>query len=85
MAATPLLGWLALSAGGYLTMRPLADAALPALIAKDPPLAEQLFEVHEVAATALVAIAAIHAAGGLYHLFRGDGVFTRMWFGGRAA
>ena len=85
MIATPMLGWLAVSAGGFQTLSPLADAQLPALLAKDPKLATQLFEFHEIAATALVAIAAIHAAGGLYHAFRGDGVFKRMWFGGEAA
>lgn len=43
--------------------------------------AEALFGVHEALATALVAVAAIHALAAFYHLFiRRDGVFMRMWF-----
>lgn len=81
MIATPLLGWLATSSGGFLTLKPIVDAELPALVEKGWMPAKQLFELHGLAATALVALAALHAAAGLYHLSRGDGVFTRMWFG----
>lgn len=81
MIATPLLGWLAVSAGGFGTLSPIIEMSLPPLIAKGSMSYELLFEWHELAATALVALAAVHALGGLYHLLRGDGVFGRMWFG----
>lgn len=81
MIATPVLGWLAVSAGGFPTLKPILDAELPSIVAKGWMPAETLFEYHEIAATALVALAAVHALGGLYHLVRGDGVFGRMWFG----
>lgn len=85
MVAVPLLGWLMISAGGFLSLSPLIDGSLPPLTGRDTALAASLKEAHDIAATALVAIAGIHAAGGLYHLFKGDGVFQRIWFGGRAA
>ena len=81
MILTPLLGWLAVSAGGFPTLRPILDTELPSLVAKGWMPSKTLFEWHETAATALVALAAIHALGGLYHLVRGDGVFNRIWFG----
>lgn len=43
--------------------------------------AEELFFIHEIIAYALVAVAALHVLGALYHLLvRQDGVFLRMWF-----
>lgn len=85
MVLTPLLGWLAASAGGFLTLRPIIDGALPGLVAKGAFSASDIFDLHELSATALVALAAVHALGGLFHLVKGDGVFTRMWFGARSA
>lgn len=44
---------------------------------------EQLFAVHGALAFAIVAVAALHILGALYHLLvRQDGVFGRMWFRG---
>ena len=79
--ATPILGWLAVSAGGFLTLRPLFDADLPALIAKGSMPFKMLFEWHFLAAMAILALVALHIAGGLRHLLiKRDGVFKRMWF-----
>lgn len=85
MIATPLLGWLALSAGGFLSLQPLAAGALPALTAEDPALYADLIEAHRICALALgllvsahVAIAALYLLRGLA---RGRSEFPRMWFG----
>ena len=74
----PLLGWTAASGFGapaYL----LGFIRLPALIAKNKPLAETVGGVHGTLALALLAVIALHVAGALYHLLvKHDGVTQRM-------
>ena len=52
--------------------------------APDHDLSEQLFSIHGAVVWVLVALVALHAAGGLKHLLIDrDGVFQRMWPGSR--
>ena len=74
----PVLGWTAASGFGaraYL----LGFIPLPALIAKNKPLADMVGNVHGTLALALLAVIALHVAGALYHgLVKRDGVLQRM-------
>jgi len=77
MIAMPVLGWLALSAGGK------ADAffglQLPALIASNEALAGQLEEVHEILGTVGYWLGGAHAAAALFHHYvLRDGVLRPM-------
>jgi cytochrome b561 len=50
-------------------------------IPKDEALAKQLFQIHYYLVLSLIAIAAVHIAAGLRHLWlQKDGVFERIWF-----
>lgn len=80
MLAAPIVGWLAVSAGGFLTLRPVVDGALPALIDKDQALYKQLIAAHFYIGLAILAVVALHVAGAARHLLLRDGVFRRMWF-----
>lgn len=65
MIGLPLLGWLVLSAAGKPI--PFFGLQLPALIGENKELAEQLKEIHEVAATAGYYLIGAHAAAALFH------------------
>ncbi|HJV69061.1 cytochrome b [Ideonella sp.] len=65
MIGLPIIGWLLLSAKG--TPIPFFGLELPALIAPDKGLAEQLKEVHEALATAGYFLIGLHAAAALFH------------------
>ena len=77
LIATPIVGWLALSAYG-LGPSFLWLGHLPALAPKDEPLSKQLFEVHEVLGWAVLALIALHIAGVIRHRIAGDDVAWRM-------
>ncbi len=51
---------------------------VPALVAADKPLAHVLHEAHELGALALLVLIGLHAAAGIHHALRRDGVFQRM-------
>ena len=77
LLAQPIVGWLATAAGGY----PVQFLAwnLPGLIAKDPALSEQLFQLHGLLGWALLALLALHIGAALMHwLVKRDGVMRRM-------
>ena len=77
----PLFGWAGVTA--FPALITVAGYHLPAMpgIPKDQALAKQLFEIHGYLAIALIAIALVHIAAGLQHLWlKKDGVFERMWF-----
>lgn len=77
----PLLGWIATSAYGA-TIRVFWLFDLPAITAKNEPLSEALFEVHETLAWVIVALVVVHIAAALYHHFVArDRVLVRMWTG----
>jgi cytochrome b561 len=77
LLAQPIVGWLATAAGGY----PVQFLAwnLPGLIAKDPALSEQLFQLHGLLGWALLVLLALHIGAALMHwLVKRDGVMRRM-------
>ncbi|MDB5848303.1 MAG: cytochrome [Rhodoferax sp.] len=65
MVATPVLGWLVLSARGSAI--PFFGLHLPALIGADKALASSIKEVHETLATVGYFLIGGHAAAGLFH------------------
>lgn len=65
MIAMPLLGWLALSAGGKPI--PFFGLELPALMAADKGAASSLKEVHEAIGTFGYYLIGLHAAAALFH------------------
>lgn len=77
LLATPIIGWLALSAYG-LGPSFFWLGELPAPLAKNEPLSKDLFEVHEVLAFALLTLIALHIAGVVRHRIVGDDVAGRM-------
>ena len=80
LLAQPLLGWLYVSARGREAA--LWGLPLPALIAKNRELAEQIHDWHELAGWLLLALIGLHAAAALYHHFvLRDGVLRRMLTG----
>lgn len=79
MAVMPLTGFT----GASLSKSGVAffGLALPRWAAPNHDLAEQFFTIHSATAWVLVGLVALHAAGGLKHLFiNRDRVFQRMWF-----
>ena len=65
MIATPLAGWLILSAAGKPI--PFFGLQLPALIGQNKDLAGLIKEIHETVATAGYFLIGFHAAAALYH------------------
>ncbi len=81
LIATPLLGWAAVSTGGFLPAPLFGEVEMPALLEKtDETVANFLFDMHWVAAMALAALVGVHVLAAFSHLIRADGVFKRMWF-----
>ncbi|OMG80395.1 cytochrome B [Achromobacter xylosoxidans] len=82
MIATPILGWLTLSAGGKVI--PLFGLEVPALVSPDKALADQVKELHETLATVGYFLVGLHAAAALLHhyVFR-DNTLVRMLPGRR--
>ncbi|AYC32141.1 cytochrome b [Pseudomonas cavernae] len=77
MIGAPLAGWLILSAAGKPI--PFFGLQLPALIGKNPELAGQIKELHELAGTLGYWLIGLHAAAALFHHFISrDNTFTRM-------
>ena len=65
MIGAPLAGWLILSAAGKPV--PFIGFELPPLIGKNPELAKQIKEWHELAGTIGYWLIGIHTAAALYH------------------
>lgn len=77
MFAMPLLGWLTLSAAGKPIL--FYGWQLPALIAENKGLAENIKEIHEAGATVIYFLVGIHALAALYHhYFVRDNTLRRM-------
>lgn len=77
MIATPLLGWLQLSAAGKVI--PFFGLELPALISTNKDFAGLLKEIHETIGTVGYFLIGIHAAAALYHHYiKKDNTLTRM-------
>ena len=59
---------------------------IPGFAPDDRALRRSINGWHELAANALLILAAVHALAALYHQFvRGDGLLRRMWFARRKA
>ena len=74
----PLVGWFGVQ------LFPALDVfgwfSLPAVVSPNEKAAEFVFEIHEVAAFALLFLIAMHIGAALFHYFiRKDGVLNRMW------
>lgn len=81
LAATLLLSIVNLSVRGWDLFGLLQ---IPGLAPEDRALRRSINGWHELAANALICLAAIHALAALYHqLVRGDGLLRRMWFARR--
>ena len=77
MLAMPILGWLLLSAAGKPV--PFFGAHLPALLAENKDLAEQLKEVHETIGTIGYFLIGAHALAALFHHYvTRDDTLVRM-------
>lgn len=77
LVATPLLGWLGVSA--YGARGALFGLSLPEILPKNDALAGQLLELHGAFALAMVACLAAHVGAAFLHLIvLKDGVFRRM-------
>jgi cytochrome b561 len=77
MVATPILGWLTLSAEGDPIV--LFGLHVPSLVGADKALADQLKDVHESLATAGYFLIGLHAAAALaHHYVTHDNTLLRM-------
>jgi cytochrome b561 len=77
MIATPLLGWLMLSAAGKPI--PYFEFVLPSPMTLDPAMAKQLKNWHELVGNAGYWLIGLHACAGLFHHYWvGDNTLTRM-------
>ena len=74
----PVLGWAGTNAyGDPVSVFGLFD--FPRILGKDTPLSDRIFVWHLYGGLVVAAIAAVHAAGALYHgLIKRDGVLSRM-------
>jgi cytochrome b561 len=79
----PIAGYLGSAFSGY----PIKwfGITLPGWYPKVPALKQLMSDVHLVTSVVLVSLMALHVAAAVQHALRGDGVFARMTFGGRAS
>jgi cytochrome b561 len=78
MICMPIAGWLILSASGKPI--PFFGLELPALVAVNEPLAEQIEEIHETVGTIGYWLIGLHAAASLFHHYvQHDNTMVRMW------
>ena len=76
----PVLGLLALNAGGHLLTVPGLGIELPALVAQSKDLKEILEDVHGTLGTAFYTVIGLHAIAALFHHYMlGDNTLRRMW------
>lgn len=76
LVAMPVIGYLGVA---YYPALDVFNFKLPALVAPDKPMAEQLFFWHMVGAYLLISLIALHVAAALYHYtIRRDNVLGRM-------
>ena len=74
---TPIVGWLGASAYGD-DVDVFGLVTLPALLAKDEVLSDQIFNVHLACALLIVLVTLAHVTGAIVHAMRHDGVNQRM-------
>jgi len=77
LLAVPILGYVGISL--FPALKVFGAVELPAVTAPDKDLSQLVFEWHELAATVLLALVALHVAAAIYHHFvRRDYVLARM-------
>ena len=77
MIGMPLAGWLMLSASGKPI--PFFGLELPALVAENKALADQVKEIHEIGGTVGYWLIGLHAAAALFHHYvQRDNTLRRM-------
>ncbi len=77
MIGMPIGGWLILSASGKVI--PFYGLELPALVAPDKALAEQIKEIHETGGVVGYWLIGLHAAASLFHHYiKRDNTLLRM-------
>jgi len=81
MLAIPLIGWLRVSSAIVpVPISLFGLATIPAIAPVDSALSETMSRLHQIAAWALAALVALHAAAALKHQFVDrDSLFARMW------
>ncbi|MCG5515331.1 MULTISPECIES: cytochrome b [Ectothiorhodospira] len=77
--AIPIVGSLATAAAGFPVN--FFTWELPAMIAENPALAEQLFQAHMILGLCIIAVLVLHIGAGLRHKRRGDWVMHRISLG----
>jgi cytochrome b561 len=78
LLVNPFIGWVATSAYGA-AISVFGLFTMPAIVAKDRALADQLFQVHLALGLLFTAAVLLHIAAALYQgLIRRDGVLSRM-------
>jgi cytochrome b561 len=79
LLAQPFIGWFGASAyGAPVSVFGLFN--LPALVAKNEPLSDRIFAVHDYVGFTIAGLLVIHIGAALMHgLIRKDGVLQRMW------
>jgi cytochrome b561 len=78
LLAVPVVGWLMSSAAG-ITVKPFGLFSLPNFVGKNKPLFDQLMELHETLALALLGLVVLHVLAGLFHYFVcRDDILSRM-------
>lgn len=79
----PIAGYLGSVASGYPVK--LFGITLPMWGTPSPVLKDAMSDVHLATSWVIVALTVLHVAGALHHVFRGDGIMSRMGFARRAA
>ncbi len=78
LLVNPFVGWVATSAYGA-AISVFGLFTMPAIVAKDRALADQLFSVHMALGLLFTAAVLLHIGAALYHgIIRKDGVLSRM-------
>ncbi len=78
LLVNPFVGWVATSAYGA-AISVFGLFTMPAIVAKDRALADQLFNVHLTLGLLFIAAVLLHISAALYHgIIRRDGVLRRM-------
>lgn len=78
--AQPLLGLVALNAGGHLLELPSLGLAIPPLVAPDEALRQTVKDLHETVGTVFYLVIGLHAMAALFHHYMlGDDTLRRMW------
>ena len=78
--AQPILGLLALNAGGHGLVLPTLGIEIPALVGPDQALKNQVKEIHETLGTAFYLVIGLHAIAALFHHYMlVDNTLRRMW------